>query len=257
MFRSVIMQRFLRSVISPHIMMQTSIKVKWWQVCYLFLFLLMLSSLPLGIQALGQDIALAKHFPTMLETLQEHYLILQKDCAIESKTLTCGKQKIPISYKLSISETDAQVVFAQQHLLFYQNNQVLKLPYGEQFDFSQKDATQFLHFLENNWLQQDKNSFRLALYISQWVMLSFSNSIFLVGITLLIYITKFSRLNDIKTFRQSLFIALTIATLPMLLSLGVLWLTKNYLIVSLLQGALYVMVFLIFFYRTRFRIEKK
>ncbi|GBU10590.1 maltodextrose utilization protein MalA [Erysipelotrichaceae bacterium] len=253
--------------------MAMSSQYKWWQLAFIFCFLSACQLIPVTIIAQNNNVmALENLLPSVAAEIKkgpfEDYL-----CAIDQGILDCAitpPQNMDTLYLFEEGGGDKMlgeqgsyrranmknaVIFRQQSFYILDESGIgFEVAYS--LDSKLSENTVYT-YLETNWNQQSQTTIKLLNMFSLAIAFLTNNAILFLGIAFFIYLTKFSGLNSIKSYRQSLAIVLSAMLIPTIITVFLqLFIASNLLIFVLPQALLVIMILLLYF-KTKFRIEKK
>ena len=262
---------YMASIVNFKMMMTNSIQYSWWQILIIFPFLTSLLSVPITIYlSVNSYTNLATIMPTVAAKLENDTKNRQIPCKIIDTKLNCTDSVNDELVSIVQSEdgiTGSQgnytttppqdkIILAEEYLYVLDQSGVgFKLAYTEDFSFSVLTDKELSAQLESLLNTQQNNTLTVLNIVITFLMLSVNNVLFVFGAAVFIYITKFSGMNDIKNYRQSVAIVLSTYLLPVVTVTTILLFSNTITLAFILPQGLMLIMILILFVRTKFRID--
>lgn len=263
---------YMLSIANFKMMMKNSIQYSWWQILIIFLFLTSLLSVPITIYlSVNSYTNLATIMPTFAAKLENDTNNRQIPCEIIDTKLSCTdsvKDELVSVVQSEDGITGSQgnyttnppqdkIILAEEYLYVLDQSGVgFKLAYTEDFAFSALTDKELSAQLESLLNTQQNNTLTVLNIVITFLMLSVNNVLFVFGAAVFIYITKFSGMNDIKSYRQSVAIVLSAYLLPIVAVTTMLLFSNTITLAFILPQGLMLIMILVLFVRTKFRIPQ-
>lgn len=234
-------------------------ELNWFQLLFTSIFLISLSMVPIAIQNSSQETYPLETFidnvyePLTNEVVQD----LSEHATIVDGTLT---------YTGTVSQASSVVIGSSQikelpknlQLHFDTNELVIskeltRISYRAIQTESFKSKDSLTQAISKDWYQQNRVYISLFLVLGASFLFGLNFFIVSLGASLLLYITKKSRLFSFRTFKECYHFILNCLGLPTLITLILGLFGQNMTTLITVQNILFVLYLVTIFYKTHFR----
>lgn len=215
-------------------------ELNWFQLLFTSIFLISLSMVPIAIQNSSQETYPLETFidnvyePLTNEVVQD----LSEHATIVDGTLT---------YTGTASQTPSVVIGPSQI------KELTRISYRAIQTESFKSKDSLTQAISKDWYQQNRVYISLFLVLGASFLFGLNFFIVSLGASLLLYITKKSRLFSFRTFKECYHFILNCLGLPTLITLILGLFGQNMTTLITVQNILFVLYLVTIFYKTHFR----
>ncbi|MFT8390456.1 MAG: hypothetical protein ABF683_04170 [Sporolactobacillus sp.] len=269
---------FFRVMPWPTRIFTQSRQFKGWQQLFLILFLTGCMALPLSL-----SLTRATHAPmTLIAPKIEQVLSQSTFKSLDGAVIRDGQLNtraafqsermgvfVDIDPERTIQVTGSvyhRVIPGHAAALIFQKKQLI-LSQRDGFGFTVRypadgvirldgSGAQLIHQIEQMWFVQYQSLYRIVLSCFGFAALLLTNCFLFLILTLLLWLTKWTKLSDIQSFRQASSIVILSAALPTLLASLLSLYQFNFGTMMLLQSAGLSLMIACVFFRTRFQNSK-
>ncbi|ACA37623.1 DUF1189 domain-containing protein [Streptococcus pneumoniae] len=236
--------------------------LNWFQLLFTSIFLISLSMVPIAIQNSSQETYPLETFidnvyepltDEVVQDLSEHARI------VDGKLTYTGTANQTPSVVIGPSQSkelpkDLQLHFDTNELVISKESKELtRVSYRaiETESFKSKDS--LTQAISKDWYQQNRVYISLFLVLGASFLFGLNFFIVSLGASLLLYITKKSRLFSFRTFKECYHFILNCLGLPTLITLILGLFGQNMTTLITVQNILFVLYLVTIFYKTHFR----
>ena len=236
--------------------------LNWFQLIFTSIFLISLSMVPIAIQNSSQetypldtfiDNVYAPLTDEAIKDLSEHVEI------VEGKLTYSGAKNKQPSLLIDSSQSkelpkDLQLHFGPEELVISKEGKELtRIRYQAIQTESFKSKESLTQAISKDWYQQNRVYISLFLVLGASFLFGLNFFIVSLGASLLLYITKKSRLFSFRTFKECYHFILNCLGLPTLITLILGLFGQNMTTLITVQNILFVLYLVTIFYKTHFR----
>ena len=236
--------------------------LNWFQLIFTSIFLISLSMVPIAIQNSSQETYPLDTFidnvytpltDEAIKDLSEHVEI------VEGKLTYSGTKNKQPSLLIDSSQSkelpkDLQLHFGREELVISKEGKELtRIRYQAIQTESFKSKESLTQAISKDWYQQNRVYISLFLVLGASFLFGLNFFIVSLGASLLLYITKKSRLFSFKTFKECYHFILNCLGLPTLITLILGLFGQNMSTLITVQNILFVLYLVTIFYKTHFR----
>ncbi len=236
--------------------------LNWFQLLFTSIFLISLSMVPIAIQNSSQESYPLETFiddvytPLTDKVIKE---LSENAQIVDGKLIYTGTTRQQPSILLGPSQSkelpkNLQLHFDKEELIISKESKELtRIRYQAISTESFQSKEKLTQAISKDWYQQNRVYISLFLVLGASFLFGLNFFIVSLGASLLLYITKRSRLFSFKTFKECYHFILNCLGLPTLIAtvLGLFGQTMTTLIT--VQNILFVLYLVTIFYKTHFR----
>ncbi|VMW75236.1 malA-protein [Streptococcus pneumoniae] len=213
-------------------------ELNWFQLLFTSIFLISLSMVPIAIQNSSQET-----YP--LETFIDNVYEPLTDKVVQDLSEHATIKELP---------KDLQLHFDTNELVISKESKELtRISYRAIQTESFKSKDSLTQAISKDWYQQNRVYISLFLVLGASFLFGLNFFIVSLGASLLLYITKKSRLFSFRTFKECYHFILNCLGLPTLITLILGLFGQNMTTLITVQNILFVLYLVTIFYKTHFR----
>ena len=236
--------------------------LNWFQLIFTSIFLISLSMVPIAIQNSSQETYPLDTFidnvyaPLTDDTIKD---LSENTQIVDGKLIYSGAKNQQPSLLIGTSPSkelpkDLQLHFGGEELVISKEGKELtRIHYQAIQTDSFKSKDRLTQAISKDWYQQNRVYISLFLVLGASFLFGLNFFIVSLGASLLLYITKKSRLFSFKTFKECYHFILNCLGLPTLITLILGLFGQNMTTLITVQNILFVLYLVTIFYKTHFR----
>ena len=236
--------------------------LNWFQLLFTSLFLISLSMVPIAIQNSSQETYPLETFidnvyapltDELIQDLSEHATVV--DGKLNYKGTVTQQPSVLIGPSQSKElPKDLQLHFDPEELVISKERKELtRISYQAIQTDSFQNKELLTQAISKDWYQQNRVYISLFLVLGASFLFGLNFFIVSLGASLLLYITKKSRLFSFRTFKECYHFILNCLGLPTLITLILGLFGQNMSTLITVQNILFVLYLVTIFYKTHFR----
>ena len=214
--------------------------LNWFQLLFTSIFLISLSMVPIAIQNSSQE---TYPLETFIDNVYEPLTDKVVQDLSEHAAIVDGK----FTYTGTASHAPSLVIGPSQ------SKELTRISYREIETESFKSKDSLTQAISKDWYQQNRVYISLFLVLGASFLFGLNFFIVSLGASLLLYITKKSRLFSFRTFKECYHFILNCLGLPTLITLILGLFGQNMTTLITVQNILFVLYLVTIFYKTHFR----
>ncbi|HET1067310.1 TPA: DUF1189 domain-containing protein [Streptococcus pneumoniae] len=237
-------------------------ELNWFQLLFTSIFLISLSMVPIAIQNSSQETYPLETFidnvyepltNEVVQDLSEHATIVDGTLTYTG-TVSQASSVVIGSSQIKELPKNLQLHFDINELVISKESKELtRISYRAIQTESFKSKDSLTQAISKDWYQQNRVYISLFLVLGASFLFGLNFFIVSLGASLLLYITKKSRLFSFRTFKECYHFILNCLGLPTLITLILGLFGQNMTTLITVQNILFVLYLVTIFYKTHFR----